>query len=96
MNQAVETSKLVTLRLKTDRQLALFIQKRLDAGMEFAQQEDPESHFQAQQIYAEARELRPLLGSLGRSECRRIDAQLEQLGNLLGNTGKGNVLAMCG
>ena len=93
MNQTQEISKLATLRLKTDRQLVAFIQKRLDAGTEFAQMQDRESQAHARQIHAESQELLPLIDDLSRAERRRIEIKLQRLGELVGEA---QVLTACG
>ena len=95
MNHTQENSKLATLRLKTDRQLVVFIQKRLDAGTEFAQMEGRESHAQAQQIHIEVRELLPLVAGLSRAKRQLIETKLERLGELVGQTTTPCVLTVC-
>ena len=74
MNTWQETSKLVELRLKTDRQLMELVTRTLEAARCFARTE--EFHNRAERASDEVRRLLPLLP---RAERRRIEARLEEI-----------------
>lgn len=94
MNSRPESTKLVELRSKTDRQLVAFITSRLDFGLNYARLvADPESDsnwtsaeaFQATaaKAYDEVRALLPWVNDVTKAERRRLESKLEQLRELL-------------
>lgn len=76
---ATESSKLIELRAKTDRQLAALIGKKLDAGLNFACQGLP---LKARKVLEEAGALLPWIHE-SRAERRSLEEKLEQLQGLL-------------
>jgi hypothetical protein len=74
MNTWQQSSKLVELRSKTDRQLMELIARTLEAGMCFARSE--EFHGRAEHACEEVRRLLPYLP---RAERRRVEARLGQI-----------------
>jgi len=91
-----ELTKLAELRSKTDRQLARFINGRLDQGLNYARLlAHPDSDLDwtnwtstesfpanARKAYAEARSLLPWVNVAG-TERRRLESKLEDLRELL-------------
>jgi len=78
MNTWQETSKLVELRLKTDRQLLEIVTRRLEAAQCFARTE--EFHGLAERATEEVRRLLPLLP---RAEQRHIGARLDAINDAI-------------
>ncbi len=94
MNISAESFKLVELRAKTDRQLALLINRRLDTGLNFARlAADPDAQsrwastevFQdkAREALCEVGKLLPVVNTLSQPERRRLAVKLNQLRQLL-------------
>jgi hypothetical protein len=90
MNISAESFKLVELRAKTDRQLANYINHRLEAGLNFARlASDPGTpsrwasaepfRDKAREALGEAGKLLPLVNSLGPAERRRLACKLSEL-----------------
>jgi hypothetical protein len=77
MSTLSESSKLVELRAKTDRQLVAIITNRLEKGLNLAQTDL--SRARAREAYAEARKLLPWVSNLNRSERRHLEEKLERL-----------------
>jgi hypothetical protein len=95
MHPNLEISKLTALRVKTDRELVVFMKNRLDSAMEFARLQDLTSRDQARQIYEEVCELLPFAGACTQDR-RRIEATLERLAVRLGVSESPRVMTMCG
>ncbi len=74
MNTWQQSSKLVELRSKTDRQLMELITRTLEAGLCFARTE--EFHGRAEHACEEVRRLLPCLP---RAERRRVEARLGEI-----------------
>lgn len=74
MNTWQQTSKLVELRSKTDRQLMEIITRTLEAAQCFARSE--EFHVRAERACEEVRRLLPCLS---RADRRRVEARLDQV-----------------
>ncbi len=74
MNTWQQSSKLVELRSKTDRQLMEIITRRLEAAQCFARAE--EFRCRAERACDEVRRLLPCLS---RAERRRVEARLNQI-----------------
>jgi len=94
MNTRPESSKLVALRSKTDRQLVAFITSRLDTGLNCALLvADRGNHdnwvsaesFQvsAERAYDEVRALLPWVTDVTQTERGQLESKLEQLRELL-------------
>ncbi len=94
MNTRSESFKLVELRAKTDRQLAEYINNRLDAGLTFARLfTDPDTrsrwastdvfYTKASEAFEEARALLPWIAGVSATECHRLAGKLEELRELL-------------
>jgi len=94
MNSRPESTKLVELRSKTDRQLVTFIISRLDVGNDFARlaaiseskcdwASAEAFQARAQKACEEVRALLPWVNLLTRAERRRLELKLEQLRELL-------------
>ena len=90
MNTRLQTSKLLELRAKTDRQLVEFITSRVNAGLTWSRLvTDPESRNRwastgmflerACQAYSDVRPLLPLVGNLETSERRILESKVDQL-----------------
>jgi hypothetical protein len=97
MNTPSESSKLVELRAKTDRQLLDLIGSRVDAGLSLARMAADESRIacstkaqlleaKARMGYEEARRLLPLVRGISRAELHLVERRLEQLGQSLDGT----------
>jgi hypothetical protein len=78
MNTWQQTSKLVELRSKTDRQLMELVTRTLEAALCFARSEE----FQARAERA-AEEVRRLVPVLPKSERRRVEARLAEIAETL-------------
>ena len=78
---SAESSRLLELRAKTDRQLVSLIQSRLDAGL--AQAHCAAFQADAEKTYAEVRALLPWVYGLTRLERRSLESKLAQLRELL-------------
>jgi hypothetical protein len=78
MNTWQQSSKLVELRSKTDRQLLELITRTLEAGLCFARTE--EFHARAERACDQVRRLLPCLP---RAERRRVEARLGQIAETL-------------
>jgi hypothetical protein len=78
MNTWQQTSKLVELRSKTDRQLVELVTRALEAAHCFAR--SGEFHARAEHACEEVRRLLP---ALPRGERRRAETRLAQIGELL-------------
>jgi hypothetical protein len=78
MNTWQQTSKLVELRSKTDRQLVELVTRTLEAAQCFARTD--EFHARAERACDEVRRLLP---ALPRAERRRAEARLAQIGETL-------------
>jgi hypothetical protein len=78
MNTWQQSSKLVELRSKTDRQLLELITRTLEAGLCFARTE--EFHGRAERACEEVRRLLPCIP---RAERRRVEARLGQIAETL-------------
>jgi hypothetical protein len=78
MNTWQQSSKLVELRSKTDRQLMELITRTLEAAMCFARCD--EFHPRAQRACDEVRRLLPCLS---RADRRRVEARLAQVSEAL-------------
>jgi hypothetical protein len=78
MNTWQQTSKLVELRSKTDRQLVELVTRTLEAAMCFARTE--EFHARAERAADEVRRLVPYLP---KSERRRVEARLAEIAETL-------------
>jgi hypothetical protein len=74
MNTRQESSKLVELRSKTDRQLMELITRTLEAALCFARSED----FRGQAERA-SDEVRRLLPALAQADRRRVEARLAKI-----------------
>ncbi len=73
-------SKLAQLRSKTDRQLIAVIDRRLDAGCDYARR----GHYiQAEKAYEEVRSLLPRVDGLTPAERHRLESKLARLGEAL-------------
>lgn len=94
MNTRPESTKLIELRSKTDRQLVAFITNRLEAGLSYARLvAGPEvdsnwasaETFEANALkaYDEVRALLPWVHDMSKLEHRRLEVKLEQLRDLL-------------
>ena len=78
-----ESSKLVQLRSKTDRQLVELIMRKLEAAASGADLDDIQSS--AERACEEVRRLLPFVPRAGR---RRIEARLQELGEMLHPTAR--------
>ena len=98
-----QSSKLVELRAKTDRQLHELINSRLDAGLNFARwaaQAQAGRRWTSQEIfqagasdaYAEARHLLPWVDGLSRAQRSGLEFKLEQLRRRLEDLSAGSRL----
>ncbi len=84
MKTRSESSKLVELRAKTDRQLIEIINHRLNAGLALARAVwTDSSEARAWQIYAEVRRLLPWVNNLTRADRRSFEVRLADLAALL-------------
>ena len=90
MKSQLQSTKLTELRAKTDRQLALLIDRRLDAGLRFVRraydcrghsQGSSEAIFQASasRAYDEASKLMPWIDHTDRPVRLGLEFKLEQL-----------------
>lgn len=73
-----ESSKLVELRSKTDRQLLELVTRTLEAARCFARTD--EFHGRAQRAIDEVRRLMPLLP---RTEVRRVESRVEEIADAI-------------
>ena len=78
MNTRPESSKLVELRSKTDRQLVQLITRRLEAAARLAAGEE----FQ-RPVEGACEEVRRLLPFIPRADRRRFEARLQELREIL-------------
>jgi hypothetical protein len=78
MNTWQQTSKLVELRSKTDRQLVELVTRTLEAAQCFARTD--EFHSRAERACEQVRRLLPCLP---RAERRRAEVRLAQIGEIL-------------
>ncbi|HYW41565.1 MAG TPA: hypothetical protein VE959_01830 [Bryobacteraceae bacterium] len=103
MKTCSQSSKLVELRAKTDRQLYELISSRLDAGLNFARwaaqahasgRWTSEDIFQdgASKAYAEACRLLPWVDGLRRAQRAGLEFKLEQLRRRLEDLSAGSRL----
>ena len=94
MQHRLELSKLAELRAKTDRQLVALINKRLDAGLEFALQlvemdtRDSSSNVEetrayAEKAYEEALLWIPTVSGLSHTSLAHLRCRLAELRDLL-------------
>ena len=81
MDIRTESSKLLELRAKTDRQLVAFMTSRLDSGLRMAGIERHRA--EAGRIYAEVKALLPWVYDLTKAERRFLEAKLAELRELL-------------
>jgi hypothetical protein len=79
---ATDTSKLLELRSKTDRQLLVLISHRLEAGSSAARLPGERNHAEAERAYADANSLLRFV-RLDDSERSRLEVRLKQLGRAL-------------
>ena len=86
-------SKLAELRAKTDRQLIFVIARRLEAGLEHANQG---SKMQARSAQREVRSLMPLVDRIPAPEKHRLETKLARLEAVLReSTGRLRVQTAC-
>jgi hypothetical protein len=78
MNNRPDTSKLVELRSKTDRQLVQLITRKLDRAACLASVDQLQGP--AERVYDEVRRLLPLVS---RSDRRRLEARVQELAAVL-------------
>jgi len=87
MNHGPEVTKWMELRAKTDRQLAVLLNRTLAGGvrlaLESARTEAPDLYAQAWQAYEQVRHLLPCLNDIAVAERRRLQRELDRLGCLL-------------
>jgi hypothetical protein len=94
MNSRPESSKLVELRSKTDRQLVQLLHNRLESGLHNAQMAaDAENHWSAtkgflagERVYNEVSALLPWVENVTRQERRRLELELDRLRVLLADS----------
>jgi len=78
MNPSAESSKLIELRAKTDRQLTTLVTRMLDRALSC------DGWVLAHEVYAEASALFSTVRYVSRSERRRLESKFSQLRQLMG------------
>jgi hypothetical protein len=96
MHQDQEISKLTALRSKTDRQLMMFIQNRLDWAIASARLDDRDGRHQARQIHEQICELLPVVDGLTGQQRRMLEGKLARLAELVGSVRSPRAMSMCG
>ena len=81
MRNQVRVSKLIELRAKTDRELAVLVRNKLKLGLKLA---GSASGPGAEAAYAEAALLLPWISGPSKSDLQRLQTMLEKLRRVLG------------